>query len=169
MKHHNNAVVLDKIDLKIISALYRDGRMTKLQLAEEVGLSATPCWERMKKLEQNGIIKGYHAELDLKKIMPISATRVEITLKNYSLATAAEFEKVICQMPEVVECEAVLGNIDYILKILSRNVEDYQRIIESLLSSLSMEVEHKTLPVSKTIKQGYHSNLQQVVTSYLAE
>jgi len=155
--------------MKILSALYRDGRMTKLQLAEEVGLSATPCWERMKKLERNGIIKGYHAELDLKKIAAISATRVEVTLRDYSLAAAAEFEKVVCQMPEVIECEAVLGNIDYILKILSRNVEDYQRLIESLLASLSMEVEHKTLPVSKTIKQAYHCDIQDVVASYLDE
>jgi Lrp/AsnC family transcriptional regulator of ectoine degradation len=161
-------ITLDRIDIKIICALHRDGRMTKLQLSEEVGLSATPCWERMKKLEKNGIIKGYYAELDLKKITYISLSRVEITLKDHTLAKAAVFEKIINSMPEVTECEAVLGNIDYVLKVLSRHVEEYQTIIENLLERcLPIEIEYKTLPVSKIVKEINQSNMHEIITRYL--
>jgi len=163
-------ITLDRIDIKIICALHRDGRMTKLQLSEEVGLSATPCWERMKKLEKNGIIKGYYAELDLKKVTYISLSRVEITLKDHTLAKAAIFEKIINSMPEVTECEAVLGNIDYVLKVLYRNVEEYQTIIENLLERcLPIEIEYKTLPVSKIVKEINQSNMHEVITRYLSD
>jgi Lrp/AsnC family transcriptional regulator of ectoine degradation len=163
-------ITLDRIDIKIICALHRDGRMTKLQLSEEVGLSATPCWERMKKLEKKGIIKGYYAELDLKKVTYVSLSRVEITLKDHTLTKAAAFEKIINSMPEVTECEAVLGNIDYMLKILSRNVEEYQTIIENLLRRcLPIEIEYKTLPVSKIVKEINQSNMHEIITRYLSD
>jgi len=163
-------IELDKIDVKIISALHRDGRMTKLQLSEEVGLSATPCWERMKKLEKKGVIKGYHAELDLKKITYLYFSRVEITIKDHTLAKASSFEKIICSISEVIECEAVLGNIDYVLKILSRNIEEYQLIIEKLLDScLPIVLDYKTLPVSKIIKEANQSNIHEILTRYLAD
>ncbi|MBL4836887.1 MAG: winged helix-turn-helix transcriptional regulator [Kordiimonadaceae bacterium] len=68
MKHIKDPSKLDKLDIKILSALSRDGRMTKLQLSEEVSLSATPCWGRMKKLEKSGIIKGYHAAFDIRSL-----------------------------------------------------------------------------------------------------
>jgi len=73
-------------------------------------------------------------------------------------------------MPEVTECEAVLGNIDYVLKVLSRNVEDYQTIIESLLERcLPIEIEYKTLPVSKIVKEINQSNMHEIITRYLSD
>lgn len=161
---------LDRIDIKIVSALHKEGRITKLQLSEEVGLSATPCWERMKKLERNGVIKGYHAELDLKKITYLSFFRVEITIKDHTLAKAKTFENIISHIPEIIECEAVLGSIDYILKVLSRNIEEYQSIIEGLLAScLPIEIDFKTLPVSNIVKEINQLDVNELITRYIAE
>ncbi len=157
-------VTLDKIDIKIISLLQKNGRITKLELSDKVALSATPCWERMKKLERNGIIKGYSAEIDIDKLINYSMSRVEITLKNYTTAKAAEFEKVVNSMPEIVECEAVLGHIDYILKVFSADVDEYQKTIERLLNNSQLDIVHRTLPISKTIKKLEHINVQDIIS-----
>jgi Lrp/AsnC family transcriptional regulator of ectoine degradation len=164
-----NIIELDKIDMKIILALNKDGRMTKIQLSEEVGLSATPCWERMKKLEKKGVIKGYYAEIDLNKIVDYSASCVELSIKNYSVTTVAVFEKLVRSIPEIVSCEAVLGDIDYILKILSRDVEEYQKSIQTLLQHPQLDIEHKTLVVSKTVKYPTHTNSKEIHSKYISE
>ncbi|MFQ3190338.1 MAG: Lrp/AsnC family transcriptional regulator of ectoine degradation [Paraglaciecola sp.] len=156
-------VVLDKIDIKIISLLQKNGRMTKLQLSEKVALSATPCWERMKKLERKGIITGYSAEIDIDKLITYSMSRVKITLKDYTVAKASEFEKIVNSIPEIIECEAVLGHIDYILKIYSSDVDEYQKTIERLLNSSKFEIEHRTLPISKTIKKLDQIHIQDIL------
>ncbi len=166
MKYRKNPTNLDKFDIKIISALQLDGRITKLQLAEKIGLSATPCWERMKKLEKAGIIKGYHAELDICKLIDVFYTRIEITLKKYSLALAAEFEKLLCYLPEVIECEAMLGDVDYTIKVLSRNMEEYQQFIEKILKDDRFEIDFKSFPVSKIIKQSNHLNVEKIYNHY---
>ncbi len=165
----NKAADLDKIDIRIIKALFRDGRMTKLQLSEEVGLSATPCWERMKKLEKKGVIKGYHAELNLEKMINFSSSYVEIKLTNYSLAKAIEFERQVREMPEIVQCEALLGDVDYVLRILSRDVDEYQKSIEYLLANPKLEIEHKTLPISKVVKDGTHINVEKITNKFISD
>ena len=169
LRKSNNKVGLDRIDLKILMALCRDGRMTKLQLSEEVGLSATPCWERMKKLEKNGVIKGYRAELNLPKIINLSYFRVEISIKNYSISKTNEFEKLVANIPEVVECEAVLGNIDYLLKIAAPSLEEYQKTIDSLLGCSNLEIEHKTIPISKNVKEITQLNIQKLYLQQIGE
>ena len=80
MKYRGN---LDHLDIKILTALHLDGRMTKSQLSAEVFLSASPCWERMKKLEKMGVIKGYHAAIDLKALANFSYSRVEIDIHQF--------------------------------------------------------------------------------------
>ncbi|SEK38889.1 transcriptional regulator, AsnC family [Colwellia chukchiensis] len=162
MSKTNKKVGLDRIDLKILSALSRDGRMTKLQLSEEVGLSATPCWERMKKLEKNGTIKGYRAELNLNKIIDVSYYRVEISIKNYSTAKANEFEKLVASIAEIVECEAVLGSIDYLLKIVSPHIDAYQKTIEYLLGCSDLDIDHKTIPISKNVKTASQLDIKKL-------
>ncbi|PHZ86522.1 Lrp/AsnC family transcriptional regulator [Paremcibacter congregatus] len=162
MKYRDSAMKMDRLDIKILSALCQNGRMTKLQLSDVVGLSATPCWERIKKLEKAGIIQGYHAELDLRELANVSYSRVEVTLKNYSLSVSRKFEQMIEKMPQVIECEAVLGDVDYILKILSRGVDDYLAIIEEFTTTGHIEFDYKTLAVSKVIKSPHQTNVEEI-------
>ncbi|NQY89128.1 MAG: Lrp/AsnC family transcriptional regulator [Colwellia sp.] len=153
---------MDRLDIKILSALSSNGRMTKLQLSDVVGLSATPCWERIKKLEKAGIIRGYHAELDLQKLADVSYLRVEVTLKNYSLSVAKKFEQMIQSIPQIVECEAILGDIDYLLKIMSSGVDDYLQIIESVNGQEQIDFDYKTLSISKIVKVPSQINVEEI-------
>lgn len=166
MKHFKSPSKLDKLDIKILSALSRDGRMTKLQLSEEISLSATPCWERMKKLEKSGIIKGYHAAFDLRALTGVFYTRVEVTIRNHTIHRAEKFEKIIKSMPEVIECEAVLGSVDYILKILSQNIENYQQIIAQIHEEEDIELDYRSLPVSKVIKEPYQADILEIYETF---
>lgn len=125
---------LDKIDLKIIEALQHDGRITKQKLAEQVALSPSACLERVKRLEGNGYIRNYHADVAMEKIVPYSAVLVEITLKNHKAEDFQRFESAISGIPEIVECYAVGGGIDYIAKFVARNIEHYQDMMDGLLA-----------------------------------
>ncbi len=126
---------LDKIDLKIIETLQQDGRMTKQNLADAVALSPSACLERLKKLEQSGYIRGYQAIVAVEKLVPYSAVLVEITLENHRAEDFRKFEHAIGNIPEIVECYAVGGGIDYIVKFVTRSIEHYQEIMDGLLDS----------------------------------
>ena len=124
---------VDKIDLKIIETLQKQGRITKQNLADAVALSPSACLERLKRLEKSGIIRGYHADVAMGKLMPYSAVLVEVTLENHRSEDFKRFESALADIPEVVECYAVGGGIDYIVKFVARSIEDYQAIINGLL------------------------------------
>jgi len=168
MKHGAYINGLDKLDLKIIAALHRSGRITKLQLSEEVGLSATPCWERIKKLEKSGFINSYHADVDLNKLLGVSYYRVEIKIINFSVTSTKNFEKIIIGMPEIVECDAVMGNIDYVLKVVARNVEEYQQVIDKILTISQLEIDYLTYPVSRLVKTPKELDLLAVCDAFIS-
>ena len=124
---------LDAIDLKILSALQARGRITKVALAAAVNLSPTPCWERLKRLEKAGVVKAYRAEIDLDRLGPTTTVLVEIVLKQHRYEDFQRFETAIRAIDEVVDCYATGGGIDYLLKIVTRDVDAYQRLIDQLL------------------------------------
>ncbi len=130
---NNNAVKLDKIDLKLIEFLQRHGRITNRELAQKISLSPSACLERHKKLEKSGIILSYGAKIALEKITAYSAVLVEITLKNHLSEDFQRFENAMIKCPEVVDCYAVGGGIDYIVKFITRDIEHYQIIMDRLL------------------------------------
>ncbi|TIW95249.1 MAG: Lrp/AsnC family transcriptional regulator, partial [Mesorhizobium sp.] len=111
-----NAAKLDPIDLKILDAIQRDGRITKLALAGQVGLSPTPCWMRLRKLEKAGIVSGYHAKIAMRVVAPVATVLMEVTLANHRQADFDRFERVIRDIPEIVACWSVGGGVDYVLK-----------------------------------------------------
>ncbi|HBD91291.1 MAG: AsnC family transcriptional regulator [Rhodobacteraceae bacterium GWE1_64_9] len=125
---------LDAIDLRILEAVQQDGRITKLRLAERVGLSPTPCWLRLHKLEQAGIIAGYHARLAPRRIAPIATVIMEITLANHRQADFDRFERAIAARPEITACWSVGGGVDYFLKIMTPDIDAYQRLVDALLA-----------------------------------
>lgn len=142
----------DDLDVKILEALQRDGRMTNLHLADEVGLSPSPCWERLRRLEQAGVIRGYHAELALDRIVKTSLVFVEITLRAHEARDFMRFEQAILSIPEVIECQATGGGFDYVLKVVTTDVEHYQHLIERLLAADIGIHKYFTYIVTKQIK-----------------
>ena len=144
---------LDAIDLRILEAVQSDGRITKLALAEKVGLSPTPCWMRLRKLEKAGIIAGYHAHLSPRKIAPIASVMVEITLANHRQSDFDRFERAVATIPEITACWSVGGGVDYIAKIIAPDIDAYQRLIDNLLDrELGIE-RYFTYIVTKTVKE----------------
>jgi Lrp/AsnC family transcriptional regulator of ectoine degradation len=143
---------LDKIDLKILVALQRDGRITKLNLAAEANLSAAACWERLRRLEKAGVISGYSASIDAAKLGRFATVLVEITLKSHRQADFQRFEAMVMREPAIVSCDAVGGGIDYLLRVVAPDIDSYQRLIDGLLSAEIGIDRYFTYIVTKTIK-----------------
>ena len=143
---------LDKIDLKILAALQRDGRITKLNLAEQANLSAAACWERLRRLEQAGVITGYTAGIDAAKLGRFTTILVEVALKSHRQIDFQRFEAAVMREPAIVGCDAVGGGVDYVLRIVAADIDAYQRLIDHLLGEdLSID-RYFTYVVTKTIK-----------------
>lgn len=144
---------LDPIDLRILDAVQRDGRITKLALAEKAGLSPTPCWMRLRKLEKAGIITGYHARVAPRKVAAIANVLTEVTLANHRQMDFERFERAVSAMPEIVACWSVGGGVDYILKVMTADIDAYQRLVDELLDrELGIE-RYFTYIITKTVKE----------------
>lgn len=126
---------LDRIDLRILSQLQENGRISNVDLAERVGLSASPCLQRVKRLEKAGYIEGYGAQVQFEKLGAFLMVFTEVTLSDHRTADFARFETAIRKVEEVVECHLVSGGYDYLLKFMARSIADYQRTIERVLEA----------------------------------
>ena len=146
---------LDGIDLKILSTLQAEGRITKAALAEAVSLSPTPCWERLKRLEKAGLIKGYRAEIDLDKLGRPATILVEMILKQHRYDDFQRFETAIRHVEEVVECYATGGGIDYLLKVIAPSIDAYQRLIDRLLLAEIGIDRYFTYIVTRAVKASF--------------
>ena len=124
---------LDRIDVAILATLQTSGRMTNVTLADAVGLSASPCLQRVKRLEDAGLIAGYGTEIDLAKVVETITVFTEVTLRDHRREDFIKFEAGIRQFEEVLECHMVSGGYDYLLKVVARSVAHYQSIIEQVL------------------------------------
>ncbi|MCE7030882.1 Lrp/AsnC family transcriptional regulator [Jiella avicenniae] len=144
---------LDPIDLKILGAIQREGRITKLKLAEKVGLSPTPCWNRLKRLEEAGIVAGYHARIEWRLVAPRATVLVEITLGQHRQADFDRFEKVVRETPEVAACWSVGGGVDYVLKVATSDIDAYQRLIDGWLEREIGIARYFTYVVTRTVKE----------------
>ena len=143
---------LDKIDLKILAEVQREGRITKLALAERVGLSPTPCWTRLARLERAGIISGYHARISLKALGPVARVMMEVTLGSHRQADFDRFERAVRDIPEVVSCWSVGGGVDYILQVVARDIDAYQRLVDDMLAGEIGIARYFTYVVTKAVK-----------------
>lgn len=126
-------IKLDKIDIKILGELMKDGRISNVRLSELVGLSPSPCFQRVKRLETAGLITGYGTFLDLGKISQTLTVFTEFTLADHRRDNFSRFEQGIAKIPEVIECHLISGGYDYLVKFVAKNVVHYQEIIEDLL------------------------------------
>ena len=124
---------LDRIDLRILELLLKDGRMSNSQLAETVGLSTTPCWQRVRRLEAEGVIKGYTAVLDQGKLGTPEIVIVEITLERHDDDVLEAFGKQMAMIPEILEVYLTTGEYDYILKVAVDGTRGYEEFLRRKL------------------------------------
>jgi len=124
---------LDRIDINILSTLQKQGNITNVNLAEAVGLSPSPCLQRVKRLEKAGYIEKYSAVINLKKLTDHVVVFTEITLADHRRKDFIKFENEIRKHDNVVECHLLSGGYDYLLKFIARGVSQYQEIMEDLL------------------------------------
>jgi Lrp/AsnC family transcriptional regulator, leucine-responsive regulatory protein len=131
-------VKLDPTDRKIIEILQANSNITNAQLALEIGLSPAPTLERVKKLENSGVIKSYHALVDLTSVGLGVSTFVTVSLKGHNKENINKFIKEIKDIPEVVECHHVTGQYDFILKMVSSDIPSYQNLMLEKLSNIEV-------------------------------
>src|SRR5579859_1249000 len=123
---------LDRIDIKILYELQKNGRITNVELAELVNLSPSPCLIRVKKLQAEGYIESYSALINVRKLGPTLMVFTEITLKNHRQADFARFIATIEKIAQVIECHLISGGYDYLLKFVTSGIDEYQTIMERL-------------------------------------
>jgi len=132
---------MDKIDRKIIRALQDDGRVTMTELANRVGLTKTPCIERVRRLEKQKLITGYGARLDPNKLGAGHIAFVQVSLNDTTAAALQEFNLAVQQIPEIQSCHMIAGNFDYLLKVRTRDVTEYRHFLGAKLARLP-KVQH---------------------------
>ncbi len=144
---------LDKIDLNILRELQADGRIKNTELASRVGLSATPCAERVRNLEKLGYIQGYNARLNPKLLDLELLVFVEITLLRTSPDVFEEFRSAVIDLPQVLECHLVSGNFDYLLKARVADMAAYRQLLGETLLTLPGVSDSRTYVVMEEIKE----------------
>lgn len=124
---------LDRIDVNILAHLQEFGRITNIELADAVSLSASPCLVRVRRLEREGYLTSYNARIDISKLLETRTIFTEVTLEKQQKSDFARFEKMIASIDEVMECHLISGGYDYLLKFVTTGVSHYQRVIEGIL------------------------------------
>jgi DNA-binding Lrp family transcriptional regulator len=128
-------VKLDRMDFKILAHLQRMGRCSNVELADLVGLSASPCLTRVKRLQDKGVIEGFGAHLAMAKLGDFVITFTEITISNHRRHDLRRFEEAAEKFPEIMECYNVSGGYDFLLRIVTRSVSHFQSVMDSLLEA----------------------------------
>ncbi len=144
---------LDKIDRKILRVLQAEGRISFTELGERVGLSTTPCTERVRRLEREGIITGYHAHLDPAALKASLLVFVEISLAYKSGDIFEEFRRAALKLPNVLECHLVSGDFDYLIKARISEMASYRKLLGSTLLTLPHVRESKSYIVMEEVKE----------------
>ncbi|HEV2686612.1 MAG TPA: Lrp/AsnC ligand binding domain-containing protein [Actinomycetota bacterium] len=144
---------LDAIDLKILEALQRDGRLSNVALARVVGLSPTPCAERVRALEASGVIAGYSARLDAQKLDLGLLVFIEIAIDRTSQDAFDQFATAITRIPQVQECHMVAGGFDYLVKVRVPDMTAFRVFLGEVLSKVPGIRETHTYAVMERVKE----------------
>jgi DNA-binding Lrp family transcriptional regulator len=144
---------LDDIDRRLLAELQAEGRVTNVELAQRVGLTAPPCLRRVRGLEEDGVIRGYHADLDPSKLGFAITVFAMVSLKSQAEASLREFEDHMRALPEVRECHMLNGEIDFILKIVSKDLQSFQEFLTGKLTPAPNVESVKTSLTIRTAKQ----------------
>ena len=148
---------LDRLDLRILCHLQKNGRATNVEIADAVGLSPSPCLVRVKRLEQAGYIAGYGAQIRLEKLGDTLLVFTEVTLQDHKRDDFVKFETSIRPIDEIVECHLVSGGFDYLPKFVTTGVVHYQTIIEGLLDQhIGIEKYFSYIVIKSPFTKGYY-------------
>jgi Lrp/AsnC family leucine-responsive transcriptional regulator len=155
-KSYRKARKLDRTDRLILKTLQEDGRISNVALARKVNLSATPCLERVRRLERHGYIKGYTALLDAHKVDAGVLVFVEIDLLRNSPDAFRDFRREALKLPELLECHLVSGNFDYLIKARVRNMNEYREFLGDKILSLPGVNGSRSFVVMEEVKETTH-------------
>ena len=144
---------LDKLDRKILDLLQKDGRISMTDLAQKIGLSATPCTERVRRMEREGVITGYHARVDPHALGKSLLVFVEIKLSAKSGDVFDRVKKELMFVPEVMECHLVSGDFDYLVKARLSEMSEYRRLLGNILLKLPSAAESRSYVVMEELKE----------------
>jgi len=143
---------LEPIDLRILRALQKDGRLTNQALSSEVGLSTSPCWRRVRQLEETGVIQGYTATLDRRQIGLGVLAFIRVKIDSHSEAEAEEFSRDVLKLSEVVACYSIAGDADFLLQVVAADLDSYADFAMAVVRRLPRIKEMQTTFVLKEIK-----------------
>jgi Lrp/AsnC family leucine-responsive transcriptional regulator len=144
---------LDDTDRRILRELRRDGRLSNARLAEQVGLSATPCWNRVRALEENGVIEGYAALLNQKALGLPDTVLIEVTLERHDDDMLYRFGKALAELPEVMEAYLLTGEYDYLIKVAVAGTQGYEEFLRHKLYKLPGLRHSRSTFVLRTLKR----------------
>ncbi|KAA8695911.1 Lrp/AsnC family transcriptional regulator [Pseudomonas syringae pv. tagetis] len=143
---------LSPIDVRILTALQQDGRITNQTLADQIGMSASPCWRRVRQLEEHRYIQGYRAVLDRRKIGLGVMVFIRISIDSHSEAEARKFEKEVMQLEDVVACYSIGGDADFLLQVVAPDLDSFADFAMTVVRRLPGIKEMQSMFVLKEIK-----------------
>lgn len=143
---------LDRIDRNILAALSRDGRLSMAELAARVGLSKTPVQARVRRLEADGYIRGYAAIVDRERMGEGHVAFVQVKLSDTRSAALDAFNKAVLAIPEVEQCHMIASSFDYLLKVRTKDIASYRRVLGERISALPHVAQTSTFVAMETVK-----------------
>ena len=145
--------MLDKIDIKIITLLAKNGRATLSEVAKAINLSISPCQARIKKLEENNYILGYHAQINFHKLEKAHIAFVQVSLSNTKAKALEEFNTEVSKLNDVEQCHMIAGAFDYLLKVRTSDIKSYRLFLSEKISSLPHVASTSTFVSMQSIKE----------------
>ncbi|MEM8988398.1 MAG: winged helix-turn-helix transcriptional regulator [Pseudomonadota bacterium] len=150
---------MDQTDMRILQELQRDGRMSFVELAERVNLSKTPCIARVRRLERDGVIRGYGARLDPGELGRGYVAFVEVKLDATTEDVLSRFNAAVHEVREIQSCHMVAGGFDYLLKVRARDMAEYRRLLGAEIAALPGVLQTSTYPAMEEVKDSLEVNL----------
>lgn len=152
----------NRIDWKILQALQRDGRMSIVELAEKVGLSKTPCTERLRKLEARGVLTGYQALINPQAVGQGHIAMVQVVMAKTTADSLGQFNAAVRGIDQIQCCFMIAGGFDYLLKIRTRDIDDYRRLMTDVIAYLPGVQQTHTYVVMESVKDSSALQLDSV-------
>lgn len=144
---------LDSIDRRILQEVQKNGRIAIVDLADKVGLSKTPCFTRLKRLEKEKFIRGYRADLDPQKISQGYLVYVQVKLENTTRHVLEKFNKAVKDVPHILTCHMMSGGYDYLIKVRTKDMTAYRELLGDVISALPGVQQTSTFPVMEQVKE----------------
>jgi len=144
---------IDRIDRKILDALQREGRLPMTELAQRIGLITSPCTERVKRLEREGVIEGYHARVNPEALGRTLLVYVELTLSSKSTQIFDAVRQALLLEPRVLECHLISGSFDYLVKVRLTAMREYRELLGHILRQIPVPAQSNSYVVMEEIKE----------------